>query len=144
MGIGRSKIIGRSHSVNGQVFLCGLPEDYDSWAVAGNNQWSFVNVLPLLRKQKTDLVRAALREQMMNPRLPCYHRMLVAAGYPVATDGVWSDAMIDGAVIWGDESRAPESIAELFAFGATEVPASPVTAGPDQATSLGRTMRLLG
>ena len=56
--------------------------------------------------------------------------MLVAAGYPEATEGVWSDAMIDGAVIWGDEAQAAERIAELFAFGATEVLASPVTAGP--------------
>ena len=45
-------------------------------------------------------VRAAVRDQMMNPRLPYYQRMLVAAGYPEATEGVWSDAMIDGAVIW--------------------------------------------
>ena len=38
----------------------------------------------------------------------------MAAGYPEATEGVWSDAMTDGAVIWGDESRAAEAIAELF------------------------------
>ena len=51
---------------------------------------------------------------MMNPRLPCYQRMLVAAGYPEATEGVWNDAMTDGAVKWGGEFRAAESIAELF------------------------------
>ena len=80
----------------------------------------------------------------MNPRLPFYQRMLVAAGYPEATAGVWSDAMIDGAVIWGDEGQALERIQELFSFGATEILASPVTAGPDRGASLDRTMRLLG
>jgi alkanesulfonate monooxygenase SsuD/methylene tetrahydromethanopterin reductase-like flavin-dependent oxidoreductase (luciferase family) len=89
-------------------------------------------------------VRGAVRDQLMNPSLPYYQRMLVAAGYPEATEGVWSDAMIDGGVIWGDEAQAAERIAELFAFGATEVLVSPITAGADTAASLDRTMRLLG
>jgi F420-dependent oxidoreductase-like protein len=89
-------------------------------------------------------VRGAVRDQLMNPSLPYYQRMLVAAGYPEATEGVWSDAMIDGGVIWGDEAKVAEGIAELFAFGATEVLVSPITAGADTAASLDRTMRLLG
>lgn len=89
-------------------------------------------------------VRAAVRDQLMNPRLPYYQRMLVAAGYPEATEGVWSDAMIDGGVIWGDEAQVREGIAEMFAFGATEILVSPITAGADAKASLDRTMRLLG
>jgi alkanesulfonate monooxygenase SsuD/methylene tetrahydromethanopterin reductase-like flavin-dependent oxidoreductase (luciferase family) len=99
---------------------------------------------PVCVHDNADEVRAAVREQIMNPRLPFYQRMLVAAGYPEATAGVWSDAMIDGAVIWGDEGQALERIQELFSFGATEILASPVTAGPDRGASLDRTMRLLG
>lgn len=89
-------------------------------------------------------VRAAVRAQVMNPRLPFYQRMLIDAGYPEASQGTWSDAMIDGIVIWGDESRAAERIQELLSFGATEVLASPILAGEDRAASLDRTMRLLG
>ena len=70
--------------------------------------------------------------------------MLVAAGYPEATDGTWSDAMIDGVVIWGDEETAAQGIQELFAMGATEVLASPISAGADRAASLERTSKLLG
>ena len=70
--------------------------------------------------------------------------MLVEAGYPDARSGEWSDAMIDGAVIWGDEETAAQGIQELFAMGATEVLASPITAGADRAASLDRTVRLLG
>jgi len=99
---------------------------------------------PVCVHENASEVRGAVRDQLMNPSLPYYQRMLVAAGYPEATEGVWSDAMIDGGVIWGDEAKAAEGIAELFAFGATEVLVSPITAGANTTASLDRTMRLLG
>ena len=99
---------------------------------------------PVCVHDNPEEVRAAVREQIMNPRLPYYQNMLVAAGYPEAESGDWSDAMIDGVVIWGDEETAAQGIQELFAMGATEVLASPITAGADRAASLERTMKLLG
>lgn len=99
---------------------------------------------PVCVHDNPEEVRAAVRAQIMNPRLPYYQRMLVAAGYPEATDGNWSDAMIDGVVIWGDEETAAQGIQELFAMGATEVLASPITAGADPEASLERTIKLLG
>lgn len=89
-------------------------------------------------------VRAAVREQIQNPRLPFYRQMLIAAGFPEAEDGHWSDAMIDAVVPWGDEARVAARLRELLAWGATEVLASPVLAGSDRTASLSRTMRLLG
>jgi hypothetical protein len=89
-------------------------------------------------------VRAAVREQIQNPRLPFYRRMLIAAGFPEASDGTWSDAMIDAVVLWGDEAQVTKRLRDLFAWGATEILASPVLAGPDRTASLERTMRLLG
>ncbi len=53
--VAQGKVIGGSSSINGQVFLRGLPEDFDSWAAMGNDQWSYVNVLPAFRKMETDL-----------------------------------------------------------------------------------------
>ena len=38
--IARGKVVGGSGAVNGQVFLRGIPEDYDGWASAGNGEWS--------------------------------------------------------------------------------------------------------
>ena len=49
--IARGKVVGGSSAVNGQVFLRGLPEDYDSWAALGNDQWSYINVLPFLDRK---------------------------------------------------------------------------------------------
>src|SRR5262244_1931907 len=89
-------------------------------------------------------VRAAVREQMQNPRLPFYRQMLMAAGFPEAADGTWSDAMIDAVVLWGNEARVTERLHDLFAYGATEILASPVLTGRDRTASLDRTMHLLG
>ena len=99
---------------------------------------------PVCVHDNPEEVRAAVREQIMNPRLPYYQNMLVASGYPEAKSGEWSDAMIDGVVIWGDEETVAQGIHELFAMGATEVLASPVAAGADPTASLDRTMKLLG
>ena len=55
MQVARGKVIGGSGSVNGQVFLRGVPEDYDEWPAEGNDEWSFVNLLPFFRKLETDL-----------------------------------------------------------------------------------------
>ena len=51
----RGKVVGGSSAINGQVFLRGIPEDYDSWAAWGNDQWAFLKVLPYFRKMETDL-----------------------------------------------------------------------------------------
>ena len=111
MEVARGKVIGGSGSVNGQVFLRGLPEDYDSWAAAGNDEWSFINVLPFFRKLETDLdirddfhggdgpipVRRVARGQ----GLPVYEAFLQAAldaGFPYDEDMNNPDTTGAGAV----------------------------------------------
>ena len=54
MQIIRGKITGGSSAVNVQIFLRGLPEDYDSWASLGNDEWGYEKVLGYLRKLETD------------------------------------------------------------------------------------------
>lgn len=51
----RGKVVGGSSAINGQVFFRGIPEDYDEWAALGNDEWSFLKVLPYFRKSETDL-----------------------------------------------------------------------------------------
>ncbi len=53
--VAQGKVIGGSGSINGQVFLRGLPEDFDAWASWGNNEWSYLQVLPYFRKMERDL-----------------------------------------------------------------------------------------
>ena len=53
--IPRGKIVGGSSAVNAQIFLRGVPEDYDSWAAAGNDEWSYQRLLPFFCMNETDL-----------------------------------------------------------------------------------------
>ena len=53
--IPRGKAMGGSSSINGQVLFRGVPEDYDNWAIWGNDEWSFTKVLPYFRRLENDL-----------------------------------------------------------------------------------------
>lgn len=51
----RGKIVGGSTAVNATLFLRGEVDDYDSWAAAGNDRWSFEQLLPSFCKNERDL-----------------------------------------------------------------------------------------
>ena len=53
--VAQGKVIGGGGSINGQVFLRGIPQDFDDWASWGNEEWSYTKVLPYFRKAETDL-----------------------------------------------------------------------------------------
>ena len=53
--VAQGKVIGGGGSINGQVFLRGIPQDFDDWASWGNEEWSYTKVLPYFRKTETDL-----------------------------------------------------------------------------------------
>src|SRR5437764_11136612 len=52
LGVFRGKVTGGSSAVNGQIFLRGLPEDFDGW---GSDLWTFERVLPYYRRLERDL-----------------------------------------------------------------------------------------
>ncbi|MDA1129013.1 MAG: mycofactocin system GMC family oxidoreductase MftG [Chloroflexi bacterium] len=53
--VAQGKVIGGGGSINGQVFLRGIPQDFDDWASWGNDEWSYIKVLPYYRKSETDI-----------------------------------------------------------------------------------------
>ncbi len=53
--VAQGKVIGGGSSINGQAMQRGFPEDFDSWASLGNDEWSYVKVLPFYRKMERDL-----------------------------------------------------------------------------------------
>ena len=91
----RGKVVGGTSAINGQVFLRGVPEDYDGWAALGNGEWSFTKVLPYFRKLETDRdvpddfhgtdgpipVRRHQRETWVDQQ-EAFYRACVAAGFP--------------------------------------------------------------
>jgi choline dehydrogenase len=95
----RGKVVGGSSALNGTLFTRALPEDFNGWAAAGNDEWSFDKVLPYLRKLETDLdchddfhgssgpipVRRARREEW-SPVAHAFAQACLDAGFPEDPD----------------------------------------------------------
>ena len=52
--IPRGKVTGGSSAINGQIFIRGIPEDYDNWAEWGNDEWNFGKLVPYFNMVETD------------------------------------------------------------------------------------------
>ena len=53
--VAQGKVIGGGGSINGQVYLRGIPQDFGDWASWGNDEWAYTKLLPYFRKQETDM-----------------------------------------------------------------------------------------
>jgi choline dehydrogenase len=53
--VAQGRVVGGSGAINGQIFLRGVPEDYDTWAALGNEEWAYLKVLPFFRRLERDL-----------------------------------------------------------------------------------------
>ena len=95
----RGKVMGGSSAINGQVFIRGVPEDYDNWATWGNDEWGYLKVLPYFRKLETDMdihddfhgtdgpipVHRHKRETWL-PFAEAFYQSCVDAGFPEHPD----------------------------------------------------------
>ncbi len=52
--VARGKVTGGSSAINHQILLRGTPEDFDGWAAAGNDEWSYQKTLPYFRMLESD------------------------------------------------------------------------------------------
>ena len=52
--VARGRVTGGSSAINHQIVLRGAPEDFDAWAAAGNDEWSYQKTLPSFRKLESD------------------------------------------------------------------------------------------
>jgi len=48
----RGKVLGGSSSINGMLYVRGLPEDYDGWRQLGLDGWAWNDVEPLFRRME--------------------------------------------------------------------------------------------
>jgi predicted dehydrogenase (TIGR03970 family) len=51
----RGRVVGGSSALNAGSFIRGTRADFDGWAAAGNDLWSYDAVLPAFRRLETDL-----------------------------------------------------------------------------------------
>ena len=99
MFVPRGKGVGGSSSVNAQIFLRGVPDDYDAWAGAGNDLWGFPELLPYFREVESDVdfrddfhggdgpkIVKRFGEDEWNPDQPAFRDACVAAGFADCPD----------------------------------------------------------
>ena len=93
--VARGKVVGGSSAINHQIFLRGMPEDFDGWAAAGNDEWSYLKTLPYFRKLENDTnvrddfhgsdgpipVRRHPRETWL-PLQAAFYQSCIDAGFP--------------------------------------------------------------
>lgn len=105
MPVPRGKVVGGTSAINGQTFIRGAPEDFDTWAAWGNTEWSYRKVLPYFRQLENDAdfhddvhgttgpvpVRRFPRETWP-PMQEAFYRACIAADFPAYPDVHHPDA----------------------------------------------------
>ena len=99
MLVPRGRVTGGSSAINGQVFLRGVPEDYDNWATLGNDQWEYQKLLPYFRKLETDsdihddfhgtdgpIIARRFKRETWLPAQVAFYEACRAAGFPDCPD----------------------------------------------------------
>ena len=98
----RGRITGGSSAINGQIFLRGIPQDYDNWAEWGCDQWSFQKLVPYFYKIETDttyqddpgdfhgssgpiICHRFPRDRWLPPSI-AFEEACLAAGFPACED----------------------------------------------------------
>jgi hypothetical protein len=96
-----------------------------------------------LEQDRHAVMAAARRRIATYGRLPFYAHMFADAGFPVASDGTVSDALLDSLVVFGDETSVKARLSQLLAQGLDEllVMLIPVAHPENEQTRL---MQLLG
>ena len=119
MLVPRGKVTGGSSAINGQMFLRGVPEDYDSWASMGNDQWSFQNLLQYLRKIEADtdfgdgdfhnsdgpIIVRRFKPKEWLPDQRAFYDACRAAGFPDSPDHNAPDASGIGPIPYNHSNR---------------------------------------
>ena len=93
----RGKVIGGSSSINAMVYVRGHRGDYQRWAAAGLDAWSYAHVLPYFRRQESweggaspyrggDGPLTVRRSRYADPLVDAYLAAAATAGHPVTDD----------------------------------------------------------
>jgi choline dehydrogenase len=126
MLVPRGKVTGGTSAINGQVFLRGVPDDYDTWASLGNDQWTYEKVLPFFRKMETDtdfhddfhgtdgpIIARRFKRNEWLPAQAAFYDACRAAGFPDSPDFNHPDSTGVGAL----PSNNPNGIRISTALG---------------------------
>lgn len=100
----RGRGVGGSSSINGQIAIRGIPEDYDWWAAEGCAGWSWSDVLPAFKRLETDLAFGDKPYHGQDGPIPIYRAPLAEWG---AVDLALREAALDFGYGWDPDHNAP-------------------------------------
>lgn len=98
-----------------------------------------------LTTDRAELDKAVQSSIAFYARSPHYQKMFAAAGFPEASDGMWSERMVDSVVLYGDEAAVAQKVQEfLHVSGCEQLILSAMPVGDDRNASIERTVRFIG
>jgi 5-(hydroxymethyl)furfural/furfural oxidase len=101
----RGRAIGGSSTINGQIAIRGIPDDYEDWASLGARGWGWNDVLPYFRKLETDVNFGDRPYHGDSGPIPVYRAPVEAWGF---ADRAMKDAAIGLGYGWCEDHNAPE------------------------------------
>jgi 4-pyridoxate dehydrogenase len=122
----RGKVIGGSSSINAMAYVRGHRGDYERWAAAGLDTWSYAHVLPYFRRQEAweggasayrggDGPLTTRRSRYPDPLSASFADAGAAAGHPTTED--YNGAQQEGVARWQatirDGKRCSAAVAYL-------------------------------
>jgi choline dehydrogenase len=100
----RGRAMGGSSTINGQIAIRGVPDDFDRWAAAGCTGWAWPDVLPFFNRLEQDMNFGDAPYHGDAGPIPVYRA-------PVEAWGPVDRALKDGALAlgypWCDDHNAP-------------------------------------
>ena len=100
----RGRGVGGSSSINGQIAIRGLPEDYDGWAEDGCAGWAWADVLPAFKRLEDDLLYGDEAYHGKHGPIPIYRAPLETWG---PADLALREAALDLGYGWEPDHNAP-------------------------------------
>ncbi len=101
----RGRAIGGSSTINGQIAIRGIPDDFADWTAQGARGWGWDEVLPYFRKLETDVDFGDKPYHGDNGPIPVYRAPIEAWGH---ADRAMMKAAIGLGYGWCEDHNAPE------------------------------------
>ncbi len=101
----RGRAIGGSSTINGQIAIRGIPDDFADWVADGAQGWDWDDVLPYFRKLETDVNFADKPYHGDSGPIPVYRAPVEAWGH---ADRAMMKAAIGLGYGWCEDHNAPE------------------------------------
>lgn len=102
----RGRGLGGSSTVNGQIAIRAIREDFDRWVAMGCEGWGFEDVLPYFKRLECDLAYSDRPYHGADGPIPI-HRATLAEFGPV--DRLLAEAALDAGIPWCADHNAPDA-----------------------------------